>query len=175
MNIASNPWSFTSADVVSSAISAISLNSDGTVSVTVGATAGIVAGNFVTVASNSTAVYNGFYLVAIVVSGTVLTLVPSLANPPRIPAGTGAGGANGFVILNQYKDWIRAEDIKWDMVPVSATLDVRDRNGNIVWQATSPANAGANPPNYNRGKVFWINGLSINILTAASILTITVN
>jgi len=61
------------------------------------------------------------------------------------------------------------------MVPVSATLDVRDRNGNIVWQATSPANAGANPPNYNRGKVFWINGLSINILTAASILTITVN
>lgn len=176
-NLATNPWSFLQTDVVASAITSLTLNADGTVTAVVGSTTGIVAGNFVTVGDNTTAagVYNWFYQVLAVVNATTLTLTPSFQQPAHIPAGTGAGGATGTLALNQYPNWVRAEDIKWDLVPPSATLDVRDRNGNPVWKASQPATAGS-PPNYNRGKVFWINGLSLfSVGTAPAILFVTVN
>lgn len=173
MNISSNPWSFLQTDVLTTTITAISLNADGTVNAVVTASAGFLQGNQVTVADNTTAVYNGFYTVLAVPDGTHLTLIPS--PPSKIPVGQGAGGANGSVSLCQYSSWVRAEDIKWDKVAASATLDIRDRNGNIVWQATQPSTANV-PPNYNRGKVFWINGLTlISVGTAPSILLVTVN
>lgn len=174
-NIASNPWSFLQTDVVTSATTSLTLQPDGTVVAVVAATAAFATGNFVTVSDATLAVYNWFYQILSITNGTTMVLAPSFAQPPHIPAGTGAAGAAGAVSVCQYSSWVRAEDIKWDNVAPSAVLDVRDRNGNPVWKATQPSTANV-PPNYNRGKVFWINGLTLlSVGTAPSILFVTVN
>src|SRR5690242_1990559 len=169
-NIRSNPWSFLQTDVVSTAVTSLTLNADTTVTAVVTSTTGIVQNRPVTVADNTSVsgAYNGFYVVQVVVNGTTLILQQGNV-PPFVPAGTAAAGATGTLSLCQYPNWVRAEDIKWDKVAASASLDIRDKNGNIVWQATQPSTANV-PPNYNRGKVFWINGLTlISVGTAPSI------
>jgi hypothetical protein len=175
-NLKSNPWSFLQTDVVTTTVTSLTLNADTTVTAVVAATGSFAAGNDVTVADNTSAsgVYNGFYSIISITNGTTMVLQQGNV-PPFIPAGTGAAGATGSVSLCQYPNWVRAEDMKWDKVVTSASLDVRDRNGNIVWQATQPSTANV-PPNWNRGKVFWINGLTLlSIGNAPSILMITVN
>lgn len=176
-NIKSNPWSFAQTDVVTTTVTSLTLNGDTTVTAVVAATGGFVQGNDITIADNTSlaGIYNGFYTVKQIVNGTTMILDQGNV-PPFVPAGTGAAGATGSASLCQYPNWIRAEDLKWDRVPVSVNLDVRDRNGNVVWQASTPANAGANPPNWNRGKVYWINGLTLlSVGTAPAILIVTVN
>jgi len=162
--------------VVTTTITSLTLNTDTTVTAVVAATAAFAQGNPVTVADNTSVagLYNGFYVVKQITNGTTMVLDQGNV-PPFVPAGTGAGGATGSVSLCQYVNWVRAEDIKWDKVAASAVLDIRDRNGNIVWQATQPSTANV-PPNWNRGKVYWINGLTLlSVGTAPSLLMITVN
>jgi hypothetical protein len=248
-NLTSNPWSFLQTDVISSPITSLTLNTDGTVTAVVTSTAafqytGLVLtsvdghGNYygtitggannalvgtvatfsgfvngvnnpvnaeitassatsistnlgtiaethagavsgqevgVTVSDAVPYVYNWYYTILSITNATTMVLVPSFAQPAHIVQGTLAAGAAGQVSACQYNGWIRAEDLKWDLVPPSAVLDMRDRNGNIVWKASQPATAGS-PPNYNRGKVFWINGLTLNSVgTAPAILFVTVN
>lgn len=175
-NLRSNPWSFLQTDVVTTTVTSLTLNTDTTVTAVVAATGSFAQGNDITIADNTTSsgIYNGFYSVKQIVNGTTMILDQGNV-PPFVPAGTGAAGATGSASLCQYPNWVRAEDIKWDKVAASASLDIRDRNGNIVWQATQPSTANV-PPNYNRGKVFWINGLTLlSVGTAPSILLITVN
>jgi len=173
-NLKSNPWSFLQTDVVTSTVTSLTLNGDTTVTAVVASTAAFAQGNDITIADNTSVsgLYNGFYTIKQITNGT--TMVLDQGNiPPFVPAGTAAAGATGSASLCQYPNWVRAEDIKWDKVANAASLDIRDRNGNIVWQATQPA---AGPPNWNRGKVFWINGLTLlSVGTAPSVLLITVN
>lgn len=164
-NLASNPWSVTNADVVTSVPTALTLNADGTVSLTTAGAHGLVAGDGVTLIGNTPAAYNGFYR-ALIASGTTATLTPFNG----IPAGTGAGAAFGNAAKCIYNAEIRIEDISWQNVTVAGqSLDLRDRNGNILWQATA-AGAGVQ----NRGKLFWVYGLT-PILIDAGVVLLTIN
>lgn len=173
MNIQSNPWTFEETDVVSATISAIALNADGTVSITTSAAHGITLGTvrtLYTVADCATAAYNRLYYLLAVPDTTHLTLVPIAA----LPSGT-SSASSGTVALNQYAGMVRIEDISWQKVPASASLDIRDKNGNIIWQASQPSTANV-PPNYNRGKLFWVNGITLlSVGTSPAIIIATVN
>jgi hypothetical protein len=65
---------------------------------------------------------------------------------------------------------VRVEDISWQNAAAAGnTLDLRDRNGNPLWQATATA-AGSQ----NRGKVFWVAGITPVVITAGVVLA-TIN
>jgi hypothetical protein len=164
-NLASNPWSFATADVVVSVPTVITLNADGTVSVTTAGAHGLVAGNGATLIGNTPAAYNGYYFVLTAPTTTTLILVPQFS----IAAGTGAGSVFGNVAKNLYNAYVRIEDLSWQNASAAGQLlDIRDRNGNILWQATATA-AGSQ----NRGKLFWCNGITpINIQSGVVIATI---
>lgn len=168
-NLASNPWSLVSTDPATAAITSATLNADGTVTVvsaalTFNATAESALG--FTIINAALAAYNGFYnLVQGVSAGTTFILKPQF----NIPAGTAAAGAGGTLAQCLYRSQIRVEDISWQNASAAGQfLDLRDRSGNIVWQATSTGIG-----SQNRGKVFWINGLTpITIQSGVALLTI---
>jgi hypothetical protein len=176
-NISSNPWSFTSADVATAAITSATLNADGTVTVVSAAltfnTTVEPALGF-TIISASLAAYNGFYKLIIGASGgTTFTLAPQF----NIPAGTGAAGAAGTLAQCLYRSQVRVEDMSWQGLTGAAagSLDVRDRSGNIVWQAALTGITGGTVGYQNRGKVFWINGITLITMQANTVLLVTVD
>lgn len=154
MNISSNPWSFVSTDVITASITAVTgltLNADGTVTLTTTGALAVNSGDSLTVIGAALAAYNGFYKVLIGAGGTTFTLAPQFA----IAAGTAqsGGGSAGKCLYNAY---IRIEDISWQNPSAAGQLlDLRDRNGNPIWQATA---TGAGQQ--NRGKLFWVNGFT---------------
>jgi hypothetical protein len=172
-NIAANPWSLTSSDPATATITAstgLTLNADGTVTLTTTAaltfnTSGVPTANWFTVTGATAPAYNGFYKLLSGASGaTSFTLVPQFV----IAAGTAASGG-GTVAQCLYPWEIRVEDISWQNASAAGQqIDLRDRNGNPVWQATATA-AGSQ----NRGKVFWISGLTpITIQSGVVLLTV---
>jgi hypothetical protein len=173
MNLASNPWSFTSADVVTSTPAAsptgLVSSAGGAVLLTTTGAHGLVAGNFITIVAPTLATYQGFYKVIDVPSGTTAHLLsPSLLNSSTILAASGGG----TVVLNQWQQMVRAEDMYW--LNANAAGDeviVLDRNGNLVWDAIAPTGA---PGNYSRSKPYWISGFSLQKLSSGT-LTVTIN
>jgi hypothetical protein len=168
-NLTSNPWSLTNADVVGATPVAspngLVLNADGTVTLTTTApftvTVNATTSAWVTVINATNALYNGFYKALIGSGGTVFTLAPQFT----IPAGT-AGSGGGAVAQVLYRDQVRVEDISWQNATAAGdTLDLRDRTGRIVWQATATATG-----SQNRGKVFWINGLTPIVITSGVVI-----
>jgi hypothetical protein len=176
-NISSNPWSLTSADPATAAITSATLNADGTVTVvsaalTFNATAESNLGFTIIGAANP--LYNGFYNRIIGASAaTTFVLQPQFT----IPAGTGASGAAGTLAQCIYRSQIRLEDISWQgLAGLGATgsLDLRDRSGNIVWQAAFLNNTGS-AGYQNRGKVYWINGLTPITIAANTVVLLTID
>lgn len=174
-NLSSNPWSFTPSDVVTTAVTSLTLNADGTVTAVVGATAAFAAGNDVTIAGNTSVsgLYNRLYSILVVVNGTTATLVPSRA----IPAGTGAAGATGNMILTNYPNEVRIEDISWQsaagsVLAAADVLTIFDREGNLLWSAVVPT--APSSFSQNRGKLFWVNGIAIQAMGHGVVL-VTVN
>ncbi len=178
-NIKSNPWSLTSADPATATITSatgLTLNADGTVTITTtgaltfNATAESALGFTVIGATN--AAYNGFYsLISGVSGGTSFVMVPQFA----IPAGTAQSGG-GTLAQCLYRSYIRVEDISWQGLAGATTgsLDLRDRMGNIVWQsALFPAASGVGYQ--NRGKIFWINGLTPISIAANTVVLVTID
>lgn len=172
-NFATNPWSITTADIASAPITGatgLTLNADGTVTITTtGAltfnTNGVPAANWFTVIGAANAAYNGEYVKIIGASGALaFTMVPQFT----IPAGTAQSG--GGTLAQCLWPWqIRLEDISWQNASAAGQLlDLRDRSGNPLWQATATSAGGL-----NRGKLFWINGLTpITIQSGIVILTV---
>lgn len=179
-NISSNPWSFTSADVATAAITAatgLTLNADGSVTITSAAltfnTNGVEPALGFTVIGAANAAYNGFYkLTAGVSGGTTFTMQPQFV----IPAGTAQSGS-GTLAQCLYRQMARIEDMSWQGLTGAAagSLDVRDRDGNIVWQAALTGITGGTVGYQNRGKVFWVNGLTLITMQANTVLLCTVN
>lgn len=177
-NLTSNPWSLDSTDVASAAITSLTLNADGSVSAVTGALTfnvnGVQPALGFTVINASLAAYNGFYRLTTGVSGgTTFTLAPQFS----IAAGTGAAGAAGTLAQCLYRDQIRVEDISWQgLAAMGATgsLDLRDRMGKIVWQAAWLNNTGS-VNMQNRGKVFWINGITPITIAANTVVLATIN
>lgn len=162
-NLQSNPWSLTHADVAAGVISTITLNADGSVTVVLtGALTfntalytsevGVVPPIWFTVFGVTNTLYNGFYhLFNGVSGGTTFILQPQFS----IAAGT-AASAGGTFAQCLYQAYVRVEDISWQNASAAGQLlDLRDRSGNIVWQATATGGG-----SQNRGKIFWINGLT---------------
>jgi hypothetical protein len=170
-NIATNPWSFTSSDVQVQTINTITLNADGSVTVvgTGNLTAGMIQASFVTIVGVTNALYNGFYRITAVTGATTAVLQPLQSDGQVPPAGT-AASAGGTIILCQFRDNERAEDMSWqDTSAAGQRLIVYDRNGFLLWSATSYA-AGFQ----NRGKTFWCHGFAIAQMDAGTLL-VTVN
>ena len=175
-NLSSNPWSFGPGDVQTQTIATVTLNADGTVTLvgTGNLTAGMIQFAYVTLINVTNPLYNGFYDILSVTNATTMILAPQVnstlqAYVGRIPVGT-AASAGGTVALNQYNAYIRIEDLSWQNASAAGQLlDIRDRNGNIIWQATSTG-AGSQ----NRGKLFWVNGLSLILLQSGVVLA-TIN
>lgn len=173
-NISSNPWSFDNTDPTIATITGatgLTLNADGTVTLTTTApftfnNSATVPPQWFTVIGATAAAYNGFYKLVSGASGaSSFVLVPQFS----IPAGTAQSGG-GTVAQCQYNAYTRIEDMSWQNASAAGQLlDVRDRSGNILWKATATG-AGAQ----NRGKVFWVNGLTI-ITLQSGVLIATVN
>lgn len=181
MNISTNPWTFASTDVIAPVTPVASPNglvqsgapALGTVTLTTTAPHGLSAGQYVTIIGTTGGRFLGFYKVAGIVSATVALLTNISSPTSGQPFNTVlAGDGGGSVLVNTIQQNIRAEDMSWQNVPVSATLILRDRNGLIVWQATS---ALAQSNAQNRGKVMWIDGLTLDTITTPSVVFITVN
>ena len=178
--IQNNPWSLTSADPAIATITGatgLTLNSDGSVTIT---TTGALTFNATadsnlafTVLGATNALYNGFYTRFIGASGgTSFTMQPNFI----IPAGTGQSGS-GTLAQVIYRHRIRLEDISWQNTTttpiVSGALQLVDRNGNDVWRAAIGATDTL--AQLNRGKPFWISGITPITIPANSEVLMTVN
>jgi hypothetical protein len=182
-NISSNPWSLTSTDPATATITGatgLTLNADGTVTIT---TTGALTFNTTaegganpqgfTVIGAANPLYNGFYNRLSGASGaSSFVMAPQFS----IPAGTAQSGG-GTLAQCLYRGQIRVEDMSWQNINTagvaSGTLELHDRAGNLVWQSTFGVTATFGQ--LNRGKVFWINGLTPITIPTNSIVLITVN
>jgi hypothetical protein len=170
-NLKANPWSIVPTDPATDTITSIVLNSDGTVTIT--GTSGLTFNTtaelpqWFTVIGVTNPAYIGFYKLIPgggYNGGTVWQMMPQFT----IPAGT-ASSSGGTLAQCLYKEPIRIEDISWQQVTAAGQiLDFRDRNGNPIWQATAYA-AGFQ----NRGKVYWVQGLTpIELDAGVALITV---
>lgn len=177
--LSNNPWSLTSADVASAAITAatgLTLNTDGSVTITSAAlTFNATAANNTafTVLGAANPLYNGFYTRYIGVSGaTSFQMQPNFV----IPAGTTQSGS-GTLAQVVYPNKVRVEDISWQNTTTtplaSGVLTLADRNGNTIWQGAIGATDTL--AQLNRGKLFWVSGITPLSVPATTIVLITVN
>jgi hypothetical protein len=172
MNIQTNPWSFLDTDPLIATIAAsptgLIWSAGGVVTVDATAHGFTVAANpFVTIIGATNAAYNGFYRLIAVPDANHMTLyAPNLAQTPLAASG------GGTAMWCQYPNYTRIEDIQWESPAQGATVTIYDRSGHLLWTATYPAAGEA--PNWNRGKLFWVNGFTINTLSSGTIL-VTVN
>ena len=173
MNIASNPWSFVPTDVNTADIVAspggLTFNTDGSVTLTLSAAfsqADLAANDKLTLFQPTNTAYQGFYKVRTKTSSTIYNIVPINFT---IPSGTAASGG-GIAAKNQYADETRIEDLSWqNQAALGQILIVVDKNGFPIWEATA-----AGPGQQNRGKVFWVSGLTL-IQMDGGILLATIN
>lgn len=179
MNLSSNPWSFVPADIVSATPAAspggvvpVGAGAPFLAALTTTAPHGFAPGNFLTYINSTDARYNGFYKF---LSGSGSTgFIQSISSPGSGLSSNlnsfGAGTGGGTIALCAYPWMIRAEDMSWikDITPAD-TIDVRDRNGNIVWTAQATASAPL-----TRGKPMWIDGITL-VQMSGGVLIVTIN
>lgn len=170
-NLASNPWSFGTSDVNTATLAAANamvLNADGTVTMTTAAAATFAVGQYLTVYNvGTTAAFNGLYQVLVVTSTTVYQLERA-GNPFGVSSLT--AGVNGTAAVCLYPYNVRIEDMSWQNASAAGQLlEIRDRNGNLLWTATATA-AGSQ----NRGKLFWVEGVTPTQCQSGTVI-VTVN
>lgn len=180
-NLASNPWNFISSDPATATITSstgLTLNADGSVTIT---TTGALTFNTAfasqtgfTVINATLAAYNGFYEIFIgSTGGSSFTAKPQFT----IAAGTAQSGG-GTLAQCAYPWQTRIEDLSWQAISTatgvtSGDLLLVDRMGNIIWQ--SAIGATGTFGQLNRGKIFWVNGLTPITIPSNSQVLVTVN
>lgn len=186
MNIASNPWSFTSADVASSTAAASpggmvqqGAPAFGAVLYTSTLAHNLVVGQHVTYIADTNGRFLGHYVVVAVPSATTALLAnlssPSSGSPFNTVIAASGGGT---MLVCPYPYMIRAEDISLQndgTAPGGAQLILLDKNGNLVWTAAVGTTAIASDVAQNRGKVMWINGITPQIIPTHITVLVTVN
>ena len=193
MNIASNPWSFTSADVASSTAAAsptgmvqqgTTLGQPGLGAVLYTATAAhnLVVGQHVTYIADTNGRFLGHYVVIAVPSATTALLAnlssPSSGSPFNTIIAASGGGT---MVVCQYPYMVRAEDISiqaTQAAPVAGEMILLDKNGSPEWEANITVGGGTTgptPPAQNRGKIMWVNGLTFQSIPVGVIILVTVN
>ncbi len=169
--ISENPWSFTSADVVTATIAAsptgLIASAGGVVALTTTGAHGLVVGDFVTIINPTLAGYKGFYKVIAVGSATTATLY---SDKFRYAGTILAASGGGTTVKNQYVQMVRAEDMYWlNAAAANDEVIVLTRNGNLIWDAIAPTKG-----TYSRSKPFFVEGISIQQISSGTV-TITVN
>lgn len=184
MNIATNPWTFTNADVPAAATAAASPtgavqqgqlgnpNSLSTVLFTTTGAHGLVAGQYFTYISDTNGRFLGWYKIIAVPSATTL-LAYNLSSPTSgQPINTVvAASGGGTILVNQVQQNVRAEDISWQGGAAGATLSILDRNGLVIWNALTTLAASYAQ---NRGKIMWVDGITLQTISSGTVL-ITIN
>ena len=169
MNIASNPWSFESTDIVSAAITALAqeASNPAVIDATIPAH-GLTPFDYITIVDTNPADWVGFYRVLETPTVNTATLFsPSLASSGAILTAYVSGGTSN---LNQYASRERIEDMSWQNAAAAGhLLRVVDKNGFPLWNAQAAA-AGTQ----NRGKLFWCNGFTL-VEMDSGILLVTIN
>lgn len=188
MNIATNPWSFTSADVASSTAAAspggmvqqgttageLAL---GTVLYTSTAPHNLVAGQYVTYITDTNGRFHGFYRVVAVPSATTALLQnissPTSGYPFRTIIAASGGGT---MLVNQVQQNARIEDISVlaTGVPGATLLSILDRNGLVIWTFVGVATAEGFAAQ-NRGKVMWVDGVTLQSIPVNCTVLMTIN
>lgn len=188
MNIASNPWSFTSADVASSTAAAspggmvqAGAPAFGTVTYTTsGGAHGLSVGQHVTYIGDTNGRFLGHYVVVAIISTTV-ALLQNLSSPT---SGSGfnsviAASGGGTMLVCQWPWMIRAEDISIQAANAADTAGnviIIDKNGNLIWTAAVGATpTGTGSSAQNRGKVMWVDGLTLESIPAGYTVLVTIN
>jgi len=190
MNIASNPWSFTSADVASSTaiaspggmIQQSAIPGDralGSVLYTSTAAHNLVAGQYTTYIADTNARFLGWYKVIAVPTATTV-LLANLSSPtsgqPFSTVIAASGG--GTMLVNQIQQNLRGEDISLQndgTAPGTSQLILLDRNGNLNWTAAVGITAIASDVAQNRGKIMWVDGLTLQLVPTHITILVTVN
>ena len=167
-----NPWSFTSADVLTATISASPTGLVGAAGGVVNMTAtshglSTTVQQWVTIINPTLPGYKGFYkVIAVPTVNTATLFSQTFLNAGTILAASGGG----TMILNQWPTNLRAEDMSWLNAATAADeVIVLTKDGNVIWDAIAPT-AGS----YSRSKPFWVNGMTIQKLSSGT-LTVTVN
>lgn len=193
MNIASNPWSFTSADVASSTAIAspggmvqqgtvLGQQALGAVLYTSTAAHNLSVGQHVTYIADTNGRFLGHYVVVAVPSATT-ALLANLSSPTSgSPFNTViAASGGGTMLVCQYPQMVRAEDLSIQATvaaPTAGELVLLDKNGNLVWEANITVGGGTTgptPPSQNRGKVMWVDGVTLQTVPVGVVLLITIN
>lgn len=193
MNIASNPWSFVTGDVATPVVVAVASPNGmiqqgttageqalGTVLLTTTAAHNLLAGQYMTYTGDTNGRFNGFYKVIAVPSATT-ALLQNISSPTsgRPFSTVLAGSGGGTVLLNQIQQMVRAEDISIQATQAASTIGdviILDRNGNLIWRAAVGATpTGTGSLAQNRGKVMWIDGLTLQSLPAGYTVLVTIN
>jgi hypothetical protein len=168
-NLTTNPWSFTTADVASSAtISSVVVNGYSAL-VTTSAAHGFSINQQISLQGITGAnhVPNNGYAIQSVPSTT--TFLVSLGIPNYANSGT-AGTA--YSVAYPWK--LRCEQIQWSDPSSNQTLTLTDTNGNLVWTYTSATVTSGSSPSVTYGKVYWVDGLVIQALPSGTVL-MTIN
>lgn len=186
MNIATNPWSFVNADVPAAATAAASPGgmvqggpgSLAAITFTSTVAHGFVVGQWLTYIADTNARFLGWYKVIAVPSVTT-ALLANLSSPTSgQPFNTVlAGSGGGTMMVNQVQHNFRGEDISvlaTAAAPGATTLSLLDRNGLPTWVfigvATDPGFAAQ-----NRGKIMWVDGLTLQSIPTGVEVFITIN
>jgi hypothetical protein len=184
MNISTNPWTFVTADIPAASTPVASPNglvqqgttiNDKALAAVLLTTTGahnLVVGQFITIISTTGGRFVGWYKVIAVPTGTT-ALLANLSSPTSgLPFSTVlAGDGGGSVLVNQVQQNLRAEDISWQNYAAGATLNLLDRNGQVIWTATS---ALADSNAQSRGKIMWVDGLTLQTISSGTVL-VTIN
>jgi hypothetical protein len=194
MNIASNPWTFTSTDVVAAPPVPVAspnglvqqgnvLGQPGLAAVllTTVAAHNLVINQFITVVGTTGGRFLGLYKVIAVPSATTALLANISSPTSGQPFNTVlAGDGGGLVLINQIQQMVRIEDISLQAGPgavqVAGELILLDRNGLLIWTAflgATPANTGSLAQ--NRGKLFWVDGITWQSFPAGYTALLTIN
>jgi hypothetical protein len=160
-NIASNPWSFTSADqAATAAITSITRNGVRSALVTMtGALTGLAKDLYISLQGTGTKWNGGYRIVDVTpVANTFLIRIEdwrsTLSNL----------GAVGNVFTLAYPDIIDVTQMLWDGA-VAGSLLLTDQAGNLVWNPASPGFSGT----LTYMKAFPIAGLVINTLSSGTL------
>lgn len=187
MNIATNPWTFVSGDVPAAITPVAAPNgfvqqaSSGPglagVLLTTTAPHGLLVGQFITVINTTGGRFLGWYKVAAVPSATT-ALLQNLSSPTSgQPFNTVlAGDGGGSVLVNQIQQNVRAEDMSIQALtaaPTAGLLSILDRNGIVLW--TAQLGAAAPAGSQNRGKLMWVDGITLQSIPANWELLVTIN
>jgi hypothetical protein len=165
--IAANPWSFVTADQAST-FALVSIVNQGESLLVTSAAHGFTVGSSgqaISLQGGTIGAYAGGYRVVNVPSATTVLLQNQMKN-----RGLANTGATGNMVTAAYLDMVRAEQILWETA-TAGTLLITDVSGNIIWNPTAIAGMGP----YTYGKVFWVRGLVLNAIPAASVVQITIN